>query len=73
MREEHAGLSYGEALTFWRATHAEALVHAARLTDAQLAAPGPDHPPRWRRPQLADVVAGLVKHCEGHMAGAAQI
>lgn len=51
--------------------HAEALAQAARLTDARLASPGPIHPPAWRRPRLADVVAALVQHCEGHMAGAA--
>jgi hypothetical protein len=71
VRREHAGLSYEEALAFWRVTHAEALAQAARLTDAQLATPGPAEPPLWRRPQLADVAAALVRHCEGHMAGAA--
>ena len=70
VRREHAGLSYEDALAFWRAMHAEALLHAARLTDAQLAAPGPDHPPHWRRPRLADVAGALVRHCEGHMGRA---
>jgi len=71
VRKEYAGLTYDEALAFWRAMHAEALAHAGRLSDAQLAAPGPDQPPHWRRPQLADVVGALVQHCEGHMTGAA--
>jgi hypothetical protein len=71
LRQEYAGLSYADALALWRAMHAEALTHAGRLTDAQLAAPGPDQPPQWRRPQLADVVGALVQHCEGHMGGAA--
>jgi hypothetical protein len=71
LRREYAGLSYEEALALWRAMHAETLAQAGRLTDAQLAAPGPDQPPHWRRPQLADVVGALVQHCEGHVGGAA--
>jgi hypothetical protein len=71
VRAEHAGLTYAESLAFWRAMHAEALAQASRLTDAQLAAPGPHYPPRWHRPQLADVATALVRHCEGHVAGAA--
>ena len=70
VRQEHAALTYEEALAFCRAMHADAAAHAARLTDAQLAAPGPDQPPGWRRPRLADVAAGLVRHSEGHLGGA---
>jgi DinB superfamily len=71
LRKEYAGLSYEEAVALWRAMHAEALAQCARLSDAQLAAPGPDQPAHWRRPQLADVVSALVHHYEGHMSGAA--
>jgi hypothetical protein len=69
LRREYTDLSYDEALAIWRAMHAEALAQAARLTDAQLAAPGPSAPPAWRRPQLADVVTALVRHYQAHMAG----
>jgi hypothetical protein len=69
LRREYAALTYEAALAFWRVMHAEALARAAGLTDARLASPGPAHPPAWRRPRLADVVAALVQHCEGHMAG----
>jgi hypothetical protein len=69
VRREHAGLSYEDALAFWRAMHAEACAQASRLTDAQLAAPGPDYPSPWHRPQLADVATAFVRHCEGHVVG----
>jgi hypothetical protein len=67
-QQETAALSYAEALAFWRAMHAEALTQLARLTDAQLAAPGPGYPPGWTRPHLADVVTALTDHYAGHMA-----
>jgi hypothetical protein len=67
IQREYAGLSYTEALAFWQAMHAEALRQAARLSDAQLAAPGPALVPRWSRPHLAEVVAALVSHYHGHL------
>jgi hypothetical protein len=67
-QRETAALSYAEALVFWRAIHAEALTQLARLTDAQLAAPGPASPPGWTRPHLADVVTALTDHHVSHMA-----
>jgi len=67
IQREYAGLSYAEALTFWRTVHAEALRQAARLSDAHLDAPGPALVPRWSRPHLADVVAALVSHYHGHL------
>ena len=68
VQSHYAGLTYDEALAFWRATHAQVVAQAARLTDSQLAAPGPPHPPTWSRPHLADVVRALVAHYEAHMA-----
>ncbi len=67
LRREYTALSYGDALAFWRAMHAEAVAQAARLTDQQLAAPGPSAPPNWWRPHLAEVVTALVRHYQGHM------
>lgn len=67
LRRECATLSYEEALTFWRAMHAEAVAQVDRLTDEQLLAPGPYAPPSWSRPHLADVVTALVQHYAGHM------
>jgi hypothetical protein len=67
IQREYAGLSYAEALGFWRTVHADALRQAARLSDAHLAAPGPALVPRWSRPHLADVVAALVSHYQGHL------
>ena len=67
-RSEYAALSYDEGLAFWRAMHAEAVAQVARLSDAQLAAPGPAAPPNWSRPHLADVASALMQHYEGHMA-----
>jgi len=71
LHREYAALTYEAALAFWWSMHAEALAQAARLSDARLSSPGPTHPPEWRRPRLADVVAALVQHYRGHMAGAA--
>jgi hypothetical protein len=68
VRRTYEGLSYDESLTFWREMHAEAVAQAARLTDEQLAAPGPAAPPSWWRPHLADVVTALVEHYQEHMA-----
>ena len=70
IQREYAMLTYDEALTLWRAMHAEAVTEAARLTDQQLAAPGPAAPANWSRPHLADVVSALVGHYEGHMGAA---
>ena len=67
IRREYAALSYAQALAFWRAMHAKVLTQIARLTDVQLAAPGPTHPPQWSRPQLIGVVEALIQHYEGHM------
>ena|SRR5438874_10185314 len=67
LQREYAALSYDDALAFWRAMHAQAIDDVARLTDEQLAAPGPPAPPNWWRPHLADVVTALVRHCEGHL------
>jgi hypothetical protein len=67
VRREYAALSYDDALVFWRATHAELVAQTARLTDEQLAAPGPAAQLNWSRPHLADVVTALVQHYEGHM------
>jgi hypothetical protein len=67
VQREYAALSYDDALAFWRAMHAQAIDEVARLTDEQLAAPGPPTPPNWWRPHLADVVTALVQHCEGHL------
>jgi hypothetical protein len=64
----YEGLSYEEALAFWRTVHAQAVTQAARLTDEQLAAPGPVAPPAWSRPHFAEVVTALVQHYEAHMA-----
>jgi mycothiol maleylpyruvate isomerase-like protein len=68
LRRSYEGLSYGEALAFWRGMHSQAVAQAARLTDEQLATPGPVAPPTWWRPHLADVVTALVQHYEEHMA-----
>jgi hypothetical protein len=68
LRSAHAAHSYDEGLAFWRAMHAEAVAQVARLSDAQLEAPGPAAPPNWSRPHLADVVSALIQHYEGHMA-----
>ena len=67
LRREYAALAYGEALAFWRAMHEQVVAQAARLTDDQLAAPGPSYPMNWSRPHLADVVTALITHYEGHM------
>jgi hypothetical protein len=61
------GLSYAEALTFWRSMHAQAVSQAARLSAEQLAAPGPSEPRAWSRPHLAEVVTALVEHYAAHM------
>ncbi len=63
-----AHLSYAEALAFWRARHAEAEKQLARLSDAQLAEPGPSVPPNWHKPHLYEVVTALTEHYEAHMA-----
>ncbi len=69
IRREYEALSYNEALAFWRAKHQQVLAQAARLTDCQLAEPGPSYPPNWRRPHLVEVIEALVSHYEGHMVG----
>ena len=68
VQSQYAGLTYDEALAFWRAMHAHLVAHAARLTNTQLAASGPPYPPNWSRAHLADVVTALVAHYETHMA-----
>jgi len=70
VRRESAALSYDEALAFWREMHASALAQLSRLGHDRLLAPGPSHPPSWRRPRLADVVGALAEHYEGHMESA---
>ena len=67
IQRECVGLSYAEALAFWRAMHAQVVGQAARLTDEQLAAPGPAYPAIWSRPHVAEVVGALVAHYAGHM------
>ena len=68
-QRDTADLSYADALAFWRATHAETLAQAERLTGAQFAAPGPASPANWWRPHLAEVVTALTDHYAAHMAG----
>jgi hypothetical protein len=67
LHHEHAALSYDDALAFWRAMHTDAVTQCARLTNTQLAAPGPAAPPSWSRPHLADVVTALLRHYAEHM------
>jgi hypothetical protein len=67
VRREYEGLSYGQALAFWRTMHERALAQVARLTDEQLAAAGPSYPPNWWREHLSEVVTALIRHYEGHM------
>jgi hypothetical protein len=67
-QQETAALSYPEALALWRTIHADALNQLARLTDEQLAAPGPTYPPHWWRPHLAEVVTALTDHYAAHMS-----
>lgn len=67
-QRDTAHLSYAEALTLWRATHAEAEKQLARLTEARLSAPGPTSPPNWHRPHLHEVVTALTDHYAAHMA-----
>src|SRR5437773_1090578 len=47
IRREYEALTYDEALALWQMLHAEVATQLARLTDAQLAAPGPAYPPQW--------------------------
>lgn len=47
--------------------HAEVANQLRRLTDAQLAAPGPAYPPNWARAHLSDVVVALCDHYHAHM------
>lgn len=68
IRREYAAMPYDEALALWRTLHADVVTQLARLTDAQLAAPGPAHPAHWSRPQLVGVVEALIQHYRGHMA-----
>jgi len=66
-QRDTAHLSYAEALAFWRAVHAEAMTQLARLSDAQLDAPGPTTPPNWHRPHLKEVVTALTHHYAANM------
>jgi hypothetical protein len=68
IRREYETLSYDEAVALWRTMHAEVIAQFGRLTNAQLAAPGPTYPAHWSRPELVDVVGALIHHYHGHMA-----
>ncbi len=70
VQREYAGLSYEEALAFWRRMDANVAAQIARLSEGQLAAPGPAVPPHWTKPHLVDIVTALIGHYEGHMAEA---
>jgi hypothetical protein len=67
-QRDTAHLSYAEALAFWRAMHAEAEAQLARLSDAQLAAPGPASPAIWSRPHLSEIVTALTDHYTAHLS-----
>jgi hypothetical protein len=67
IQREYAGLGYSEALALWRTMHQEVARQVARLSDEQLAAPGPAYPPAWSRPRLIEVVDALVSHYAAHM------
>jgi len=67
-QRDTAQLSYAQALAFWRAMHAEALVQLARLSEAQLSDPGPSSPPNWHKPHLHEVVTALTDHYAAHMS-----
>jgi len=69
VQREYAALDWQQALDFWRAAHAHVATQLARLTDAQLAAPGPVYPPDWARPHLSDIVVALCDHYGAHMTG----
>ena len=67
IRREYDSLSFDEARSLWRTTHADVVSQLARLTTTQLTAPGPAYPAQWTRPQLADVVEALISHYRGHL------
>ena len=68
VQREYAGLSYDEALAFWRDMHAHVVSALERLSDDQLNAPGPAVPENWTKPHLVDIVTALVNHYHAHMA-----
>ncbi len=67
-QREYAALDWQQALAFWRGMHAHVETQLARLTDAQLAAPGPAYPPTWARAHLSDSVVALCHHYRAHLA-----
>jgi len=67
-QREYAALDWRQALGFWRGMHTQVEMQVARLTDAQLAAPGPAYPPTWARAHLSDSVVVLCDHYRAHMA-----
>ncbi len=67
--DEYANLSYDEVHELWRTLFHDLLTQAARLSDEQLAAPGPDYAPQWWRPHLSELVAKLTAHYDAHMSG----
>jgi len=66
-QREYAALDWQQALAFWRGMHAQVETQVARLTGAQLAAPGPAYPPTWARAHLSDSVVALCDHYRAHM------
>jgi len=69
-QRQYAAFDWQQALDFWRASHSHVSSQLARLTDAQLAAPGPTYPPNWARAHLSDVVVALCDHYLAHMRNA---
>ena len=69
-QRQYAAFDWQQALDFWRASHSHVSSQLARLTDAQLAAPGPTYPPNWARAHLSDVVVALCDHYRAHMGNA---
>jgi hypothetical protein len=67
--DEFAHLSFDAARDQWRWLLHDALAQAARLSEEQWAAPGPDYAPQWRRPHLSEVVTRLAAHYDAHLTG----
>jgi hypothetical protein len=68
VQREYVALGWAEALAFWRLVHAQVRAQVERLSDAQLAAPGPGHLPGWASPHLSDAVVALCRHYQGHVS-----